>query len=75
MKAEDYLELPELVYNDIPVKLDTAAQQAYNRLERDTLLPVDDTMITAGSAGVLRGKLLQLCNGICTFQPGRFYFF
>lgn len=63
MKAEDYLELPELVYNDIPVKLDTAAQQAYDRLERDTLLPVDDTMITAGSAGVLRGKLLQLCNG------------
>lgn len=63
MKAEDYLELPELIYDDIPVKLDTSAQQAYNRLERDTLLPVDDTMITAGSAGVLRGKLLQLCNG------------
>lgn len=63
MKAEDYLELPELVYNDIPVKLDTAAQKAYDRLERDTLLPVDDTVITAGSAAVLRGKLLQLCNG------------
>lgn len=63
MKAEDYLELPDLVYNDIPVKLDTAAQKAYDRLERDTLLPVDDTVITAGSAAVLRGKLLQLCNG------------
>lgn len=63
MKAEDYLELPELVYNDIPVKLDTATQKAYDRLERDTLLPVDDTVITAGSAAVLRGKLLQLCNG------------
>lgn len=63
MKAEDYLELPELVYSDIPVKLDTAAQKAYDRLERDTLLPVDDTVITAGSAAVLRGKLLQLCNG------------
>lgn len=63
MKAEDYLELPELVYNDIPVQLDTAAQKAYDRLERDTLLPVDDTVITAGSAAVLRGKLLQLCNG------------
>lgn len=63
MKAEDYLELPELVYNDIPVQLDTAAQKAYDRLERDTLLPVDDTVITAGSAAVLRGKLLQFCNG------------
>lgn len=64
MKAEDYLELPELVYNDIPVMLDPAAQKAYDRLERDTLLQVDDeTVITAGTAATLRGKLLQLCNG------------
>ncbi len=64
MKAEDYLELPELVYDDIPVVLDAAAQKAYDRLERDTLLQVDDeTVITAGTAATLRGKLLQLCNG------------
>jgi len=64
MKSEDYLELPELVYDNIPVKLDAAAQKAYDRLERDTLLQVDDdTVITAGSAAVLTGKLLQLCNG------------
>lgn len=64
MKAEDYLQLPDLIYEDIPVQLDTAAQKAYDRLERDTLLAVDDeTVITAGSAAVLRGKLLQLCNG------------
>lgn len=63
MKAEDYLELPDLVFEDVPVKLDEAAQKAYNRLERDTLLPVDETVITAGTAAVLRGKLLQLCNG------------
>lgn len=63
MKAEDYLELPELIYEDIPVQLDTTAQKAYDRLERDALLPIDETAITAGSAGILRGKLLQLCNG------------
>ena len=63
MKAEDYLELPELIYEDIPVKLDASAQKAYDRLERDMLLPIDETVITAGSAGILRGKLLQLCNG------------
>ena len=61
MKAEDYLELPELVYNDIPVVLDPAAQKAYDRLERDTLLQVnDETVITAGTAATLRGKLLML---------------
>lgn len=71
MKAEDYLELPELVYHDIPVVLDAAAQKAYNRLERDTLLQVDDnTVITAGTAAVLRGKLLQLCNGAVYDEEG-----
>jgi len=71
MKAEDYLELPELVYEDIPVMLDSAAQRAYTRLERDTLLQVDDeSIITAGTAAVLRQKLLQLCNGAVYDEEG-----
>jgi SNF2 family DNA or RNA helicase len=63
MRSEDYLELPELIYNDIPVQLDAAALKAYKRLERDMLLEVDDATITAQSAAVLENKLLQLCNG------------
>lgn len=71
MKSEDYLELPDLIYENIPVKLDPPAQKAYDRLERDTLLRIDDdTTITAGSAAVLRGKLLQLCNGACYDEDG-----
>lgn len=71
MKAEDYLELPEMVYDDIPVVLDAAAQKAYDLLERDTLLQVDDeTIITAGTAATLRGKLLQLCNGAVYDEEG-----
>ncbi len=70
MKSEDYLDLPELIYEDIPVKLDAAAQKAYDRLERDTLLQVDETVITAGSAATLRGKLLQLCNGAVYDEDG-----
>lgn len=63
MKAEDYLTLPDVIFNDIPVALDTAAAKAYVQLENDLLLQVDENMITAQSAGVLTGKLLQLCNG------------
>lgn len=71
MKAEDYLDLPELVYHDIPVVLDAAAQRAYDRLERDMLLQMDDeTVITAGTAATLRGKLLQLCNGAVYDEDG-----
>lgn len=63
MKSEDYLEMPERIYNDVPVALDPSAAKAYKQLERDLLLEVEDSIITAGTAGVLTGKLLQLCNG------------
>lgn len=63
MKAEDYLELPDIMYNTVPVKLDSKAQKAYNKLETEMLLQVDGSTIDAGSAAVLTNKLLQLCNG------------
>jgi SNF2 family DNA or RNA helicase len=63
MSAKDYLELPEIVYDDIPVKLNAAAQKAYKKLERDMLLEVDEEEITATTAAVLGNKLLQLGNG------------
>lgn len=63
MKAEDYLNLPDRMFDDVPVVLDDKARKAYRQLERDLLLDLDEGQITAASAGVLTGKLLQLCNG------------
>ena len=63
MKASDYISLPDVMHHDIPVMLDSAARKAYEQLEMELLLQVDENTITAGSAGVLTGKLLQLCNG------------
>lgn len=63
MKAEDYLTLPDYVENVVPVALNPKAEKAYRVLEREMLLEVDDQTITAGTAAVLNGKLLQLCSG------------
>jgi SNF2 family DNA or RNA helicase len=63
MKASDYLTLPDLITEDIPVVLDDAAQRSYDRMERDAVLHVDEETITAANAAALSGKLLQLCNG------------
>lgn len=63
MKAEDYLELPDFIEDVVPVILDERARKAYNRLEREMLLQVDEQTVTAGTAAVLNGKLLQLCSG------------
>ena len=71
LKAEDYLELPEYIEDVVPVELDAAARKAYKKLEREALLQVDGATITAGTAAVLNGKLLQLCSGAVYDTDGR----
>lgn len=65
MKAEDYLELPEITYHQIPVVLDAKAEKAYRELERKMVLelPEDEEEISVASAAALSNKLLQLGNG------------
>ena len=63
MKSEDYLQLPELVCDLVPVQLDPKAKKAYDEMEREMLLQIDEEVIDAGSAAALSNKLLQLCNG------------
>lgn len=63
MKAEDYIDLPEIICNDVKVKLDSESRKNYEAIEKTMLLTVDETTIEAVSAGALYGKLLQLCNG------------
>ncbi|WP_411918692.1 SNF2-related protein [Faecalispora jeddahensis] len=63
MSAEDYLDLPECVSIDVPVVLDSKAQAAYKKLEKDMLLEIDEEEITATTAAALGTKLLQLGNG------------
>jgi len=63
MKAEDYLELPELVQNRIPIELDAKARKAYRDFERRQVLELDGEVITAAQAAAVTNKLLQMCAG------------
>lgn len=65
MKAEDYLELPDLTYHEVPVELDKKSWKAYQDLERKMILelPEDGELISVTSAAALSNKLLQLANG------------
>ncbi len=65
MKAEDYLQLPEVTYHQVPVALDGKAEKAYRELERKMVLglPEDEEEISVTSAAALSNKLLQLANG------------
>lgn len=63
MKAEDYLTLPPLINDIIPVALDSKAAADYKKLEREMVLEINEDTVDAGTAAVLTNKLLQLCNG------------
>lgn len=65
MKSEDYLELPDLSYNEIPVILNDKARRDYDKMERDFVLELEgaEDEITAVNAAALSNKLLQISNG------------
>lgn len=73
MTAKDYLTLPDQIDRIVEVNLTDKAQQAYDQLERDLVLPLKDETITAANAAVLVGKLLQLSNGAIYYSEDHSY--
>lgn len=64
MKAEDYLQLPSVIYHELPVVLDAKSSKAYYDLERQMVLQLpEEEEISVTSAAALSNKLLQLANG------------
>jgi SNF2 family DNA or RNA helicase len=66
MKAEDYLDMPDLITNQVKVEMPPAAQRAYEGL-RDNLVAdleiLGSTIHTAANAAVLTNRLAQVTAG------------
>lgn len=64
LREKDYLDLPPVVYNVIPVTMGHVASKTYKEFKREEVLELSHGgLIKAVNAGVLWGKLLQLANG------------
>ena len=68
LREEDYLDLPPVTYNRIPVELSASERKTYRQMEDRYVIELRSKLgknrrITAVNAGVLAGKLLQLANG------------
>lgn len=65
MSADDYLDLPEFIENDIHVEMSKKAIKQYKQLEKEFLVEFekDDTIVSAGHAGSLFGKCHQMASG------------
>jgi SNF2 family DNA or RNA helicase len=63
MKNTDYLKLPELVMNEVPVKMSPIEAKHYQTMKEEMVLSLKDKEIDAVNAAALSNKLLQMANG------------
>jgi SNF2 family DNA or RNA helicase len=63
MKAGDYLKMPELVINEVPVWMSPRERKVYDELKREMTARLGKREIDAANAAALSGKLLQMANG------------
>ena len=66
MKAEDYLQLPDMIYHESSCGAGCeGTERRMTTLERKMILelPEDEEDISVTSAAALSNKLLQLANG------------
>ena len=69
MSADDYLELPERIDNEIKIRLTDKERKLYDQMEKDQLLKIEDEAVVALSAAAVMNKLLQMANG-CVYAEG-----
>lgn len=71
MSAADYLELPDRIDREIPVKLSEDEMQQYRLLERTQILQLESGEVVAAlNAAAVMTKLLQLSNGSAYADDG-----
>lgn len=63
MKAEDYLDLPACIHNEVKVKLPDRERGMYEEFRKQMVLSLGDEEIDAMNAAALTNKLLQMANG------------
>lgn len=70
IRGDDWLQLPERIDRRVTVRLPQRAKEHYRQLERDLLLPLADSVVTADTAAALSNKLLQFPNGAVYDEAG-----
>ena len=70
MKNTDYLKMPELVMNEISVRLSEDELRHYQTMKEEMVFSLDGKDIDAVNAAALSGKLLQMANGAIYDESG-----
>ena len=70
LKAEDYLQLPELTKLYHSIEMDKNVKAKYDELRKDMVVEVKKEKITAPTAAALANKLLQFTSGALYNEAG-----
>lgn len=71
MKAVDFLNMPECIYNQIKVQMSDTEKSLYERMEADMILQFGEGKdIDAVNAAALNNKLQQMANGAVYNESG-----
>jgi SNF2 family DNA or RNA helicase len=67
--AEDYLDMPTLIENNIQVELPPQVMEIYDRLENDLIAKLNDKVVVASNAAAASMKCRQVANGGIYLDP------
>lgn len=63
MKADDYLDMPPCIHNEVKVRLSERERSLYESFKRQMVVSLGGEEIDAANAAALTNKLLQMANG------------
>lgn len=63
MSAEDHLDMPELLYNDISIQLPEKAMAYYKKMEQEFFIQLDGLEASADAQAQVSQKCHQIANG------------
>lgn len=63
LRAEDHVEMPQMVRTEKYIELPKKAMKAYEEIETELFTMIDDDEFIAESGASLANKLHQICNG------------
>lgn len=70
LKANDYLQLPDLTVVFHTIEIDKGIRAKYDQLKKDMVADIKGQRITAPTAAALAGKLLQFTSGSVYDEQG-----
>lgn len=70
MKSVDYLDMPECVYVDHEVDMDSDERVVYDEMKKELVVELDGETVTSQNAAVLSNKLMQMASGCLYTEDG-----